>query len=116
MSQLPKGTLAARSFLEDMILKGALAQAYAFAPWLQLPVLRHFFEALVTRMIIRPLGDESTALALAAVYAIDRSRFDKTFITLKMLDKQNASPEEIEKALTNAQNAMQKFIRRGPLS
>ena len=115
MSQLPKGTLAARTFLEDMILQGALAQAYAWAPFLKLPVISHFLSALLTKIIVRPIGDQSTALALAAVYALDRRAFDKTFITLAMLDKQNASPETIERALNAAQDAMQKFIRRGPL-
>jgi len=116
MSRLPNGTLATRSFLESLMLKGALAQVYAWAPWLNFPVVRNIVEAIITKALIKPVSDEATALALAGVYVIDHAQFVKAFIALKTIEGQGASPAALEGALKNAENAMARFIRRGPLT
>ena len=116
MSQLPKGTLAARSFVDSIIIKGAMAEAKVFWAPLAWPGISNVLEALLERLLIKPPLDEASAIGLAVIYLIDRTQFDKKFIELSMLDKQGASPQRIEMELQNAQNAMARFIRRGPIS
>lgn len=121
MSQLPKGTTAARSFLESIIMKGVEIQATGWLPEVAaIPVIGAIYIGAVKWVIEKYLSDPAldltTRKALAVVFIIDRNKFDESFIEISMLDIQNANPETIEKALQNAENKMFKLIRRGPVS
>lgn len=98
-----------------VILEGAMAKAIAFAPFLGLPLIKGFVQGLLEHLLLDPALDELTVVALAVTYLLDRVSFDKKFIELSMLDKQNASPDQIEKALQDAEKSMARFIRRGPI-
>lgn len=117
MSRLPKGTKAARSFLETVAVEGAIAAVIAspYFSWLGWKPFRWLLEKIFEIALIRPTADQATAYALAAFYVVDRTAFDREFIALEMLDKQNVSPEKLEEALQNAEKAMYNFIRRGPI-
>lgn len=113
MSQLPKGTALARSYLESVALKGAMALLVGWAPFLGWPVIKNFVEAMLQRLLLDPLFDEATAIAIAVKYVIDRHAFDSHFLKLKMLE--HAPAIEQEAALEDAEKAMATFIRRGPV-
>ena len=115
MSRLPKGTKASRSFLEGVIIDGMMLKAIAFQPWIGWPVFKQFFRAILERIIVDPGLDQAVVIAIAATFVTDRIAFDKAFITLVVLEESGASHEQLEFALQNAEAAMKKFIRRGPL-
>lgn len=119
MSRLPVGFKGATEFLEAVILKGAMLKAVALAPWLAAPVVgtifRKILEWIIQNLILDKSTDEGTKLALAATYVIDQKKFDRTFIGLKMLERQNLTEEQKEKALVEAEKDMETFIRRGPV-
>ena len=120
MSQLPQGTLAVRNFLQTTLLKGAMAKAVALMPFLAIPVIGAVFQGIlkwaIENLILDPALDEATGVALALKYVVDKREFDNQFLKLKMLAQSNASKEEIEAALVKAESAMEKFIRRGPIT
>lgn len=121
MSQLPVGTSALKAFLQSVIAKGIETAAIAWLPGIAgIPIIGALYIALVkwvvTKFLSDPLLDEGVSLGLALVYVIDRANFDKEFIKISMLDKQNATSEQIEEALQNAEAAMASFIRRGPIA
>lgn len=113
MSQLPKGTLAARNFLESVTIKGAMASLVAWAPPLGWPVIRDIVQAVLEHELLDPAFDEATAIAIAVKYVIDRQPFDADFIKLKMMD--HATDAEQEAALEDAEKSMARYIRRGPV-
>jgi hypothetical protein len=119
MSQLPVGFKGATDFLEAVILRGAMAKAVALQPWLATPVIgtifRKILEWVIQNLILDKATDEATKIALATVYVIDQRKFDRTFIGLKMLERQNLTPEQKEAALVQAEKDMESFIRRGPV-
>lgn len=114
MSQLPKGTKAARDFAESVTIKGAMASLIAWAPFLGWLVIRDLVEAVLEHVLLDPAFDELTAYAIAVKFVIDRKGFDHHFLILKMLD--HVSPEEQEVAIVEAEKAMATFFRRGPVN
>lgn len=121
MSQLPNGAAYVRNFLDSLIMKGVEVQATGWLPGVAAtPVIGAIYIGAVKWVIEKYLADPAldlaTRKALAATYIIDRIKFDDKFIELEMLGEQNASPEQIEKAVQNAQNAMFKLVRRGPIT
>jgi hypothetical protein len=121
MSTLPKGTAYARQWLESVVLKGVEIKAAALWPWgaatpgvstIYLGLVKHFFE----KIALDPSLDEATVMGLALVYVIDHKGFDRSFLKIKMLDKQAATPAQIEEVLRDAENDMGKFLHRGPIT
>ena len=87
MSQLPKGTTAARSFLESIIMKGVEIQATGWLPEVAaIPVIGAIYIGAVKWVIEKYLSDPAldltTRKALAVVFIIDRNKFDESFIEI----------------------------------
>lgn len=120
MSQLPKGTKSAISFLHQVILDGVKAKAAALLPGLAaVPVIGKIYLSLVgvmvEKLILEDLTEEATAIGIAITYVHDRQKFDSAFLRCKMLDKQNPTPEQVMEALNEAKKTMHDFIRRGAI-
>lgn len=120
MARLPAGTKAAAAFAESAIVLGIRGTALSLFPgFLGLPIIGSLIlaalEKIVRKYLASPVISEEVKYALGAVYASSRAEYDKQFIYLKTLDKQATTPEELEKAIQNAENAMEKFVRRGPI-
>lgn len=120
MSTLPKGTKAAAAFAERAIVAGVTAIALSkFSVVFAIPILgailKKALEEILEEYLAEPTVSEQTKYALAGAWAEDRGAFDKRFIYLKTLEKQNASPAVIEKAIQDAEKDMEKFVRRGPI-
>ncbi len=114
MSQLPKGTLAARNFIDSVAVQGAMASLIAWAPPLGWPVLKDIVQACIEHELVDPTLDELTALAIAGKYVIDRHAFDYHFLKLKTIDQ--ATPADQEAAIVEAEKAIFNLVRRGPVS
>lgn len=115
MSELPSGSLAARTYLERVAVEGAVASAAALSTFFALPLVRQLVRSLAEHWIVDPSLNFLTAKALAVKYVADQNAFDKDLIHLEILDRENAPREVKEAALVQAEKSMLRFIKRGRL-
>ncbi len=115
MSELPKGTALARNLLESVAIKGAYLKIVTVLPWVNWWPLSAIIQRCIEVWAVDPALDETTMLAIAVVYVVDRKAFDREFIKAKMLDKQKLSPAELEASLVAQEKAMLAFLKRGPI-
>jgi hypothetical protein len=113
MSQLPKGTKATATFLENFALDGAMVAATAYAPFLGWPVIKDIAREILKHVLFDHVVDESESIAIAARYAADRRRFDQAYLDAKLLD--NLNPGNAQEKLDEILKAQRAFIRRGPV-
>jgi hypothetical protein len=118
MSMLPVGFKNSTEFLESIIIKGVMAKTGGialFAIPIIGPILSKGFETILKECLLDPGMDEVTKVALAGVYVIDRKAFDRTFVELKISERMNLSPAQMEEKLRDAEKAAAAFFRRGPV-